>query len=163
MPRITACMNKNRWKLSSLCGRAQSYRRRRRNPVSLCLSKAFRTFWRSGPGLSIPRPPTISNESARRGDAAIQILNDFMLLVERISIDEASADLAAAHLLGPPADIASATPEPGAVRAWTSGRGRRRAHQAPGENHSQVVKPNGPVILDPDSELGFHAAWSRFP
>src|SRR5438046_3091159 len=48
-------------------------------------------------------------EYQRLGDAAIKVLNDFTPLVERISIDEAFADVAGCtHLFGPPAEIASA-------------------------------------------------------
>src|SRR6267142_673271 len=59
-------------------------------------------------------------EYQRLGDAAISVLNDFTPLVERISIDEAFADVAGStHLFGPPAEIANAV--------------RRRAHQALGQ------------------------------
>src|ERR1700756_2881269 len=45
----------------------------------------------------------------RLGDAAIKVLGDFTPLVERISIDEAFADVAGCiHLFGPPAEIARA-------------------------------------------------------
>src|SRR5499433_520364 len=45
----------------------------------------------------------------RLGDAAIKVLGDFTPLVERISIDEAFADVAGSiHLFGPPAEIAKA-------------------------------------------------------
>src|SRR2546421_10011525 len=47
-------------------------------------------------------------EYQRLGDAAINVLNDFTPLVERISIDEAFADVAGCtHLFGPPAEIAA--------------------------------------------------------
>src|SRR6201997_5390646 len=49
------------------------------------------------------------NEYQRLGDEAIQIVSDYTPLVERISIDEAFADVAGCtHLFGPPAEIASA-------------------------------------------------------
>jgi len=45
----------------------------------------------------------------RLGDAAIRVLGDFTPLVERISIDEAFADVAGSiHLFGPAAEIAKA-------------------------------------------------------
>src|SRR5580765_429540 len=46
-------------------------------------------------------------EYQRLGDAAIRVLGDFTPLVERISIDEAFADVAGCtHLFGTPAEIA---------------------------------------------------------
>ena len=45
-------------------------------------------------------------EYQRLGDAAIAVLGDFTPLVERISIDEAFADVAGSiHLFGPPQDM----------------------------------------------------------
>src|SRR5436305_4889781 len=49
------------------------------------------------------------SEYQRLGDAAIAVLGDFTPLVERISIDEAFADVAGCSgLFGPPRDIATA-------------------------------------------------------
>ena len=71
----------------------------------------------------------------RLGDAAIKVLGDFTPLVERISIDEAFADVAGCtHLFGPPAEIAQRDPPPRAGRAWPADLGRRGAHQASGED-----------------------------
>src|SRR5215475_6118459 len=62
-------------------------------------------------------------EYQRLGDAAINVLNDFTPLVERISIDEAFADVAGCtHLFG---------------------------------SASQVAKPDGLVVVDPETELDF--------
>src|ERR1700722_6260529 len=92
----------------------------------------------------------------RLGDATIAVLNDFTPLVERISIDEAFADVAGCtHLFGPPAEIAGAI--------------RRRVRAELGlpisvgvacTKHlakiaSQVAKPNGLVVINPDTELDF--------
>src|SRR5215469_15484145 len=49
------------------------------------------------------------SEYQRLGDAAIKVIGDFTPLVERISIDEAFADVVGCtHLFGSPADIARA-------------------------------------------------------
>lgn len=95
-------------------------------------------------------------EYQRLGDAAIAIIGDFTPLVERISIDEAFADVAGCtHLFGSPADIAATI--------------RRRVRTELGlpisvgvacTKHlakiaSQVAKPDGLVMVDPGTELDF--------
>jgi DNA polymerase-4 len=95
-------------------------------------------------------------EYQRLGDAAIRILGDFTPLVERISIDEAFADVAGCtHLFGTPADIAAAI--------------RRRVRDelalpisvgVASTKHlakiaSQAAKPDGLVVVDPGTELAF--------
>src|SRR5436305_7154123 len=92
----------------------------------------------------------------RLGDAAIKVVNDFTPLVERISIDEAFADVAGcAHLFGPPAEIARAIRH--RVRAELglpiSVGVARTKHLA--KIASQVAKPDGLVVVDPDTELEF--------
>ena len=92
----------------------------------------------------------------RLGDAAIKVINDFTPLVERISIDEAFADVAGCtHLFGPPAEIASAIRR--RVRAELglpiSVGVARTKHLA--KIASQVAKPDGLVVVDPDTELEF--------
>src|SRR5499425_268573 len=92
----------------------------------------------------------------RLGDAAINVLNDFTPLVERISIDEAFADVAGCtHLFGSPPEIARAVRR--RVRAELSlpisiGVARTK-HLA--KIASQVAKPDGLVVVDPATELDF--------
>ena len=95
-------------------------------------------------------------EYQRLGDAAIKVINDFTPLVERISIDEAFADVTGCtHLFGPPAEIASAIRR--RVRAELglpiSVGVARTKHLA--KIASQVAKPDGLVVVDPDIELEF--------
>jgi DNA polymerase-4 len=92
----------------------------------------------------------------RLGDAAIEVINDFTPLVERISIDEAFADVSGCtHLFGPPVEIASAIR--GRVRAELglpiSVGVARTKHLA--KVASQVAKPDGLVVVDPRTELEF--------
>src|SRR6516225_5684820 len=92
----------------------------------------------------------------RLGDAAIDVLNDFTPLVERISIDEAFADVAGCtHLFGPPDEIARVIrrrvrTELGLPISIGVARTKHLAKIA-----SQVAKPDGLVVVDPASELAF--------
>lgn len=96
------------------------------------------------------------SEYQRLGDAAIRVLGDFTPLVERISIDEAFADVAGAeHLFGTPRDMAETIRQ--RVRAEVglpiSVGVARTKHLA--KIASQVAKPDGLVVVDPDGELDF--------
>ncbi|RXG90388.1 DNA polymerase IV [Bradyrhizobium zhanjiangense] len=92
----------------------------------------------------------------RLGDAAIKVIGDFTPLVERISIDEAFADVAGCtHLFGTPAEIAMAIrqrvrTELGLPISVGVARTKHLAKIA-----SQVAKPDGLVVVDPDTELEF--------
>jgi DNA polymerase-4 len=92
----------------------------------------------------------------RLGDAAMKVLSDFTPLVERISIDEAFADVAGCtHLFGPPAEIARTIrhrvrKELGLPISVGIARTKHLAKIA-----SQVAKPDGLVIVDPATELDF--------
>src|SRR6059036_2689284 len=92
----------------------------------------------------------------RLGDAAINVLNDFTPLVERISIDEAFADVAGCtHLFGSPPEIAETIrrrvrTELGLPISVGVARTKHLAKIA-----SQVAKPDGLVVVDPGTELAF--------
>jgi DNA polymerase IV len=92
----------------------------------------------------------------RLGDAAIRVLGDFTPLVERISVDEAFADVAGTeHLFGPPAEIAEAIrrrvrTELGLPISVGVARTKHLAKIA-----SQVAKPDGLLVVDPLTELEF--------
>jgi DNA polymerase-4 len=96
------------------------------------------------------------SEYQRLGDAAIKVLGDFTPLVERISIDEAFADVAGCtHLFGPPAEIARkirrrVRAELGLPISVGVARTKHLAKIA-----SQVAKPDGLVVVDPATELDF--------
>ena len=95
-------------------------------------------------------------EYQRLGDAAIKVMGDFTPLMERISIDEAFADVAGAeHLFGSPAEMAKTIRR--RVRAEVglpiSVGVARTKHLA--KIASQVAKPDGLVVVDPATELDF--------
>src|SRR5689334_9100605 len=96
------------------------------------------------------------SEYQRLGDAAISVLGDFTPAVERISIDEAFADVAGCtHLFGAPAEIARSIrrrvrTELGLPISVGVARTKHLAKIA-----SQVAKPDGLVVVDPDTELAF--------
>ncbi len=96
------------------------------------------------------------SEYQRLGDAAIKIVCDYTPLVERISIDEAFADVAGCtHLFGSPAEIARTIrqrvrEELGLPISVGVARTKHLAKIA-----SQVAKPDGLVIVDPTTELDF--------
>ena len=92
----------------------------------------------------------------RLGDAAVRVIGDFTPLVERISIDEAFADVAGCtHLFGSPADIAKKIRQRvrGELGLAISVGVARTKHLA--KIASQVAKPDGLVVVDPDTELAF--------
>lgn len=92
----------------------------------------------------------------RLGDAAIDVVGDFTPSIERISIDEAFADVAGCtHLFGSPAEIASkirarVRTELGLPMSIGVARTKHLAKVA-----SQVAKPDGLVVVDPATELEF--------
>jgi DNA polymerase-4 len=95
-------------------------------------------------------------EYQRLGDAAIKIVGDFTPAVERISIDEAFADVAGCtHLFGPAEEIAHTIRhrvriELGLPISVGVARTKHLAKIA-----SQVAKPDGLVVVDPSTELEF--------
>ncbi|HEX7944202.1 MAG TPA: DNA polymerase IV, partial [Phenylobacterium sp.] len=96
------------------------------------------------------------SEYQRLGDAAIAVLGDFTPDIERISIDEAFADVSgSAQLFGAPADIAARVrarvkDELGLPISIGVARTKHLAKIA-----SQVAKPDGLVVVDPAGELAF--------
>ena len=96
------------------------------------------------------------SEYQRLGDAAIAVLADYTPDVERISIDEAFADVSGCtRLFGAPADIAARVrarvrAELGLPISIGVARTKHLAKVA-----SQVAKPDGLVVVEPDQELAF--------
>ena len=95
-------------------------------------------------------------EYRRLGDAVMMILGDFTPLVERLSIDEAFADVAGCErLFGAPAEIAQTVrrrvrEELGLAISVGAARTKHLAKIA-----SQVAKPDGLVVVDAERELEF--------
>jgi DNA polymerase-4 len=95
-------------------------------------------------------------EYQRLADEVISVFGDFTPLVERISIDEAFLDVAGSiHLFGRPAEIASAIrrrvrTEIGLAVSVGVARTKHLAKIA-----SQVAKPDGLVVVQPDQERRF--------
>ena len=95
-------------------------------------------------------------EYQRLGDAAIKVLSDYTPLIERLSIDEAFADITGSlRLFGPPLEIARTVrrrvrEELGLPISVGVARTKHLAKIA-----SQVAKPDGLVMVDPDKELAF--------
>jgi DNA polymerase IV len=90
------------------------------------------------------------------GDRVVDVFRDFTPLVERISIDEAFLDVTGSvHLLGPPADIAATIRRrvQGEIGLAVSVGVARTKHLA--KIASQVAKPDGLVVVEPDRELKF--------
>ena len=90
------------------------------------------------------------------GDKAIDIVRDFTPLIERISIDEAFADVSGSiHLFGTPGEMAETIRS--RVRSEVglpiSVGVARTKHLA--KIGSQVAKPDGLVVIDPATELEF--------
>jgi DNA polymerase IV len=92
----------------------------------------------------------------RLGDAAIGVIGDFTPLVERLSIDEAFADVTGCtHLFGSPMEIAKkirrrVRMELGLPISIGVARTKHLAKIA-----SQVAKPDGLVVVEPERELDF--------
>ena len=81
-------------------------------------------------------------EYQRLGDAAIKILGDFTPLVERLSIDEAFADVAGCErLFGPPAEIANSIRRRVCAKNWGY-RSRSASHARNTSPRSLRRSPN---------------------
>ena len=95
-------------------------------------------------------------EYRRLGDAVMAILGDYTPMVQRISIDEAFLDVGGSkRLFGPPHEIAAAIrvrvrDEVGLPISVGAARTKHLAKIA-----SQVAKPDGLVVVDPEREREF--------
>lgn len=90
------------------------------------------------------------------GDQAIDVVRDFTPLIERISVDEAFADVSGSiHLLGSPTHMAQEIrrrvfEEVGLPISVGVARTKHLAKIA-----SQVAKPDGLLVVEPETELEF--------
>ena len=97
-------------------------------------------------------------EYQRLGDAVVAVFSDFTPLVERISIDEAFLDVSGSvRLFGSPTEMATAIrhrvrTEIGLPLSIGVARTKHLAKVA-----SQVAKPDGLVVVEPDAETEFLA------
>jgi len=96
------------------------------------------------------------SEYQRLADEVFAVCEDFTPVVERVSIDEAFIDVSGSiHLFGPAADIAAAirrrvAEEIGLPLSIGVARTKHLAKIA-----SQVAKPDGLVVVEPERELEF--------
>ncbi|MDJ0924147.1 MAG: DNA polymerase IV [Acidimicrobiia bacterium] len=95
-------------------------------------------------------------EYQRLGDQSIEVIRDFTPLIERISIDEAFADVSGSiHLFGKPSSMGEiirrrVRDEVGLPISIGVARTKHLAKIG-----SQVAKPDGMVVVEPDTELEF--------
>ncbi|MEA2002898.1 MAG: DNA polymerase IV [Actinomycetota bacterium] len=95
-------------------------------------------------------------EYQRLGDEVIDVMRDFTPLIERISIDEAFADVSGSvHLFGSPAQMGKeirrrVKDEIGLPVSVGVARTKHLAKIA-----SQVAKPDGMIVVEPETELEF--------
>ena len=155
MPPSNNCSIRTCWANRSPSAAAWSSRPPTRPRPSACAA-ACPGGWRASSARSSSSSAGNFSDYQRLGDAAIAVLGDFTPLVERISIDEAFADVAGCtHLFGTPAEIAATIrqrvrTELGLPISVGVARTKHLAKIA-----SQVAKPDGLVVVDPATELEF--------
>jgi DNA polymerase-4 len=96
------------------------------------------------------------DEYQRLGDEVIDVMRDFTPFVERVSIDEAFLDVGGAvHLFGPPATIASELRRRVRVDVGLPISVGVASTKHLAKVASQVAKPDGLVVVDPERERDF--------